>query len=206
MTNAKGSTAGRGVAQSLQRAEAALAETILTLGIASFAVFASRTSTGGMAMTSACVMFAALFGPYCGLSVSSWTASLSAWLGRAPGLRCSLVWIISVGIVASYSWFMNAPLSVFLLVRFAAYGLLPILLVFAGRGRASAGSTGDGRVLLALAAIWLPSEFRLVAGVHLPAGAPGGVDAARLAIVDLALVLFLAARPLPAIGYTFRIG
>jgi len=159
-----------------------------------------------MAMTSACVMFAALFGPYCGLSVSSWTASLSAWLGRAPGLRCSLVWIISVGIVASYSWFMNAPLSVFLLVRFAAYGLLPILLVFAGRGRASAGSTGDGRVLLALAAIWLPSEFRLMAGVHLPAGAPGRVDAARLAIVDLALVLFLTARPLPAIGYTFRIG
>src|SRR2546426_9445983 len=206
MTNANGSTAGRGVAQSAHRAETALAATIFTLGMACFAVFASRTSTGGMAIVSACVMFAALFGPCCGLSVTSWTASLSAWLGRAPGLRCSAIWIISVVIFAIYTWFMGAPMPTFLAVRLAAYGLLPILLI-AGPGPASGASgTADWRILVAFAAIWLPAEFRLVAGVHLPAGAPGGVDSARLAIVDLALGLFVAARPLPGIGYTFRLG
>ena len=101
---------------------------------------------------------------------------------------------------------MGAPMPTFLAVRLAAYGLLPILLI-AGPGPASGASgTADWRILVAFAAIWLPAEFRLVAGVHLPAGAPGGVDSARLAIVDLALVLFVAARPMPGIGYTFRLG
>src|SRR6266487_2281103 len=207
MTNANGSTAGRGAAQSVHRAETALAATIFTLGMACFAVFASRTSTGGMAVASACVMFAALFGPCCGLSVMSWTASLSAWLSRAPGLRCSLLWIISVVIFVIYTLLIRAPISPFLAARLAGYGLLPILLVASPPTDAGEASrSGDWRVLAAFAAIWLPAEFRIMGGVHLPAGVPGGLDAARLLIVDLALVLFLAARPLPGIGYTFRLG
>ena len=124
-------------------------------------------------------------------------------------MRCAGLWILGLTTYAGYAWSQGVAPDYGLSAALALYGVVPVLLVCSMR----ASRTGEPlaepapwRVILTLAAIWLPAEFDLVGRAPLPAGIPGGLDAGRVGILTLALVLFLAASPTPRIGYTFRLG
>ncbi|MBX6366097.1 MAG: CPBP family intramembrane metalloprotease [Gemmatimonadetes bacterium] len=61
----------------------------------------------------------------------------------------------------------------------------------------------EARTLVAAAALWLPLELRLLP--PLPLTPPRGYDALTLVALVHGLYLFLVARPLPGVGYTFRL-
>ena len=87
---------------------------------------------------------------------------------------------------------------------FGAYLFAPALLLVVGRPAPWAeGPPGRPpvRELAAVALLWLPIEFRLLASLPVPT--PAGYDVARFAGLVDALWLFLVARPLPDVGYTF---
>jgi len=81
---------------------------------------------------------------------------------------------------------------------YTAYLLIPAVLLIAGRR-----STGPSprRVLATATALWLPLEFHLLPSLPLPP--PNGSDAIRLVGIVEAFYLFLVARPIGEIGYTF---
>src|SRR5262245_8381877 len=60
----------------------------------------------------------------------------------------------------------------------------------------------DALIVLAL---WLPVEFGLLPRVPLVLAPGVTVPALKLLALDLALIVFLVRRPLPGVGYTFRL-
>jgi uncharacterized protein len=93
---------------------------------------------------------------------------------------------------------------------YAAYLLAPALVVVGAPRRALAGARGDvggaseaWRTLVAIALLWLPIEFRLLPPLVVPVA--GGADVARFLGLVGALWLFLVARPLPGVGYSFAL-
>jgi len=83
--------------------------------------------------------------------------------------------------------------------RFTVYGLVVVAAALTlPRARPL---TAPWRLFATLALLWAPLELHLVGGPRLPAA--GGLDLSPLLAIDLALVLFLAARPVPDIGFTF---
>jgi hypothetical protein len=59
------------------------------------------------------------------------------------------------------------------------------------------------RELAVVFALWLPIEFGLLPALPLPA--PNGFDMRKLVGLVAAMYVFLVARPLPGIGYTYRL-
>jgi len=88
---------------------------------------------------------------------------------------------------------------------YAAYLFLPPLLFAApGAGRTKGEERRvPVRELVVIFALWLPIEFRLLPALPLPA--PNGVDMRKLVGLVDAMYLFLVARPLPGVGYTYRL-
>jgi len=89
------------------------------------------------------------------------------------------------------------------LVAYAPYLLIPPLLL----ARPLRASDAMRRVplpeLAIVFALWLPIEFRLLPPLPLPA--PNGVDVQKLVGLVEAMYLVLVVRPLPGIGYTYRL-
>jgi membrane protease YdiL (CAAX protease family) len=81
---------------------------------------------------------------------------------------------------------------------YTGYLFVPALLWIPGRRSTRPSPL---RALAAAAAVWLPLEFRLLPSLPLPP--PDGFDAIRLVGIVAAFYLFLVARPIDKIGYTF---
>ena len=89
------------------------------------------------------------------------------------------------------------------LVAYAVYLLIPPLLLALPESAAGTRPRVPLRELTIVLALWLPIEFRLLPPLPLPA--PNGVDMRKLVGLVEAMYLFLVARPLPRIGYTYRL-
>ena len=83
-------------------------------------------------------------------------------------------------------------------VPYAVYLFVPAVILFREPGTSCPSSI---QILTATAALWLPIEFHLLPSLPLPP--PDGYDAFRLVSVVAAFFLFLVARPIGSIGYTF---
>jgi membrane protease YdiL (CAAX protease family) len=81
---------------------------------------------------------------------------------------------------------------------YTGYLFVPALLWIPGRRSTRPSPL---RALATAAAVWLPLEFRLLPWLPLPP--PDGFDAIRLVGIVAAFYLFLVARPIGKIGYTF---
>ena len=145
------------------------------------------------------VLFALFFIPYPALSVRSWVAVLRSRLRPAPGVRIGAGWIVAVALLATYTALAGRPEWAHA-ARFAIYGLAVIATAMA-LPRAGPLSA-PWRLAATLIVLWAPLEFGWVGGFRLPAG--NGLDLGTLLAVDLALVLFLAARPVLHLGFTFN--
>jgi len=106
-----------------------------------------------------------------------------------------------VALWAGYAALARRPDPVPLLML-ALYGWVPIALV-AGSSRAGGPFRSLARMGLAIAALWLPVEVGLLHGPSLPAGAHGALNATPLVALDLGLLLFVVAAPVPGLGFTF---
>ena len=101
-------------------------------------------------------------------------------------------------LIAMYSAVAGGPVA----RRAAAYGiyLAAAAAIVAGRARSSPSPV---QVLAAAILLWLPIEFDLLPSIRLPE--PNGFRATPLIALTCGLFLFLVARPLARIGYTFRL-
>ena len=184
--------------------EAILAAVAFTVAVAAgFGPWSPLWDLPGMrSVAPVAMLFALLVGAYLASSVSDVTRALHAWVRRharyhvgaltGPGV----LWIV----VVLYSALSGlAVLS--RAVAFGAYLVAPALLV---AGRTTPSGRPPVRELAAIAVLWLPIEFRLLP--PLPVPAPVGYDAARVVGLVDALFLFLVARPLSRVGYTFALG
>jgi membrane protease YdiL (CAAX protease family) len=121
-------------------------------------------------------------------------------LAEAPASR-SLLW--APALLLSYVVYALAtatfhPLA---LLRLALYVALPTGLVRFGAPRKGPG-TFD---LLAVLALWLPFDFRLLEGIWLWPEGQGSYGYQAVLAVDLAVLLFVLHRALDGIGYRFRL-
>lgn len=178
--------------------ERAVAWVLETLGTAAFAAFAVQKGTAGPELAASVVLFALFFIPYPALGVGLWVEKLRRRLSPAPGFRVGAAWIVTLAIFATYTalagypeWGRAARVAVHGLALLGAALLLP-------RGRPLGAPWRFALVVLVLA---VPVELGWVGGLRLPAG-PGGFDVAGLLVIDLALVLFLAVRPVPDLGFS----
>jgi CAAX protease family protein len=164
-----------------------------------FAVTVFWAQTAGRMNASvgiaALLLFALLAGTTLSLSVASWRERLRAQ-SRRPLVRLLGVPIAIVAAIVIYSVVAGLPVA----ARAAAYGaylIVPALVAGAGSG----SLPSPLRVLAAAACLWLPVEFHLLPPVPLTSG--GSLRAAELAALADGLYLFLVARPVDCIGYTF---
>ena len=184
------------------RAEVAVA--IAAFGLASAAIIARTTPPSSTtALAAAAVFFVLVPGGYIALSVegvrrSVW--SIVAALPSAAQLLAApaLLWLAIVAYAAS-SGVMIAPR----LSAYAVYLLIPPLLLALPPGASGGTLRVPLRELAVVFALWLPIEFRILPPLPLPA--PNGVDMRKLVGLVEAMYLFLVARPLPRIGYTYRL-
>jgi len=132
---------------------------------------------------------------YLGLSVHAARARLrSAIDGFVPALAGLAALLGAALVYAAATGLPVAPRA----GPYAAYLLVPAALLIPGR-RVTRPS--PLRVLAAATALWLPLEFHLLPSLPLPP--PDGYNAIQLVGVVAAFYLFLVARPMGDIGYTF---
>jgi membrane protease YdiL (CAAX protease family) len=130
-------------------------------------------------------------------------SGLIGWLRGRSGARITVPVGLLVVINLVYGWGSNQldPVGA---VRLAIYLLLPLAAMLVARS--TAGRDPQPRLLLFLTAllVWFPIEFGWVPELRFPPG--GGIPLEVVSAVVLALYLFLVVRPVPRIGYTFRLG
>ncbi len=143
------------------------------------------------------------FGPCLALSVDRYKERLAAWLAPSPAIRVGALLMISLVLYAGYAASQKSALGP--VAKLVLYGVFPIAIVAGGGPAGRRILDQPGRFALAIAALWLPIELRLVRGLVVPAGADRGFDVTFFAALALGLVLFLAISPVPDIGYSFRL-
>lgn len=156
-----------------------------------------------MATAGAATFFALVAGGYMALGVAGVRHALRRSLGLlAPVAQLLAGPVLLLIAVVAYAWASRLPVAA-RLGTYGAYLLVPpLLLAFPGRGRGRSARVPVAELLVALA-LWLPLEFRLLA--PLPVPAPDGYDLRKLVGLVSGMYLFLVARPLPRIGYTYRL-
>ncbi|MGH9323228.1 MAG: CPBP family glutamic-type intramembrane protease [Vicinamibacteria bacterium] len=115
--------------------------------------------------------------------------------------RPSLFWVAALLLpYAVYVWGTGAfdPLA---LGRLALYLTIPAVLVFLGRHRKEPGAFD----FLAVLAIWLPFDLRLLEGIWTWPEGQGSYGFQTVLAVNLAVFLFVLYRALVGIGYRFRL-
>jgi membrane protease YdiL (CAAX protease family) len=164
-----------------------------------FAVAVFWARAGGRANASVTVaaflLFVLLTGATLCLSVTSCRERLRA-LPAGPIVQLLGVPVAIVVAIVIYAVVAGLPLA----PRAAAYGayLVAPTLVAGARIRSSPSPL---QVLAAALCLWLPLEFHLLPTVALPPAS--GLRAAEFAALTTGLYLFLVARPVDRIGYTF---
>ena len=184
------------------RGEVVSASLILVAGVGAFAAFAGAR-VGAAEAAWAILAFSLLFLPLAALSVRGWIDDLTRRLSPAPRLWAGGLLGIGIGLATSSAMLSGIPIAR-PVAWLAATGVATLLLL---------GSSGAGarpmdhpvRLALTILVLWLPSELGVIHGLPLPAGTPGGsIEAGRLLLLDLGLLIFLVVAPLPDLGYTFR--
>lgn len=197
--------------------ESVTAGVVFALSLAAF-LLSGRLHARGVAWVAALVFFILLIGGYLAFSVDAlrkWLAALPA----TPLIRQFAGPVLLLGAVTAYSAASGLDIALRLAV-YVPYLLVPAALLFPWRpgneaAAVSALAPTDAAsgvqptrpwllALLAVAVFWLPLQLHLLPPLPLPA--PGGYDVAKLVALLAAMWLFLVARPLDGIGYTFRVG
>lgn len=173
-------------------------------GLAAAAIISRSTRPPSTtAVAAAAAFFALVPGGYIALSIGGvrrilWSIVVplpfTTQLLAGPALLC-------VAIVA-YAASSGLPITP-RLVAYAVYLLIPPLLLALPESAAGTRPRVPLRELTIVLALWLPIEFRLLPPLPLPA--PNGIDMRKLVGLVEAMYLFLVARPLPRIGYTYRL-
>lgn len=139
---------------------------------------------------------AALAAAYLGASVARVRRRARALCPRGPA--AGLPWTALLWAVVMLNAWAAGVLTPERGLLYAIYLLAPAL-VLAPTGR----RWREARTLAAAAVLWLPLELRLLPS--LPVAPPRGYDALKLVALVHGLFLFLVARPVPGVGYTFRL-
>ena len=135
---------------------------------------------------------------YFGPSVASLRASVRALLLHSTA---RLVAGPTILVLACILYARAVHLSVAsIAIGYGAFLSAPVAVLWIGR-RASEPSLLH--VAAAATALWLPIEFGLLPALPIPA--PQGFNAAELVAIVAGFYLFLIARPLKGVGYTFRL-
>jgi uncharacterized protein len=168
---------------------AALLAVILSLGIAVAAGFGLHDVTLDVALITALGALFVLFLPYLYFGMAEVRARPSPlWVSIL--LLPYLVYALGTG--------AYRPLA---LLRLVLYVALPTVLVYLGRDRKGPGAFD----LLAVLAIWLPFDLRLLEGIWTWPSGQGSYGFQTVLAVDLAVFLFVLYRALEGIGYRFRL-
>lgn len=179
------------------RAEAVVATTLFVIA---FAAFVSRGPLVGSASERVAVvmLFVLLVGAYLAFSVRTVCDALHSVLHHrvARVLTAPVVlWMASVLYLRLAGIARDARVG-----PFAAYLVLPALIV---AGRPTPIGRAPVRELAAAVALWLPIEFHLLPTLPMPVA--GGYNAVPFLALVEGLYLFLIARPLEGVGYTYRL-
>jgi membrane protease YdiL (CAAX protease family) len=158
-------------------------------------------STAGL--LAAITFFTLIPGGYIALSVQGVRQALRATMvgWRATSRLIAgpaLLFVVTIG----YSWVAGLSLG-FRVWDYAAYLLMPTLLLAVPAGTGRRAPIVPVRELAVVLALWLPIEFRLLPALPLPP--PNGPDMRKLVGLVDAMCVFLIARPLSRIGYTYRL-
>ena len=182
------------------------AELVVATVAFGLAVAAIVTRTGrppsNLALVAAAAFFALVPGGYIAFSVEGVRQSVSSLVsGLRPTARLVAGPVVLYVVTVGYAWAAGLPVAARLAV-YGAYLIVPPLFL------AASAVTGERhRVpvweLAVVFALWLPIEFRILPPLPLPP--PNGVDMRKLVGLVEAMYLFLVARPLPGIGYTYRL-
>lgn len=184
------------------RAEVAVA--IAAFGLAAAAIITRTTRPpSATALAAAAVFFVLVPGGYIALSVEGVRRSVWSMVSALPSTAQLLagpvlLWVAIVAYAASSGLTIAPRVS-----TYAVYLLIPPLLLALPPGASGETPRAPLRELAIVIALWLPIEFRILPPLPLPA--PNGVDMRKLVGLVDAMYLFLVARPLPGIGYTYRL-
>jgi membrane protease YdiL (CAAX protease family) len=180
-----------------------LAVATVAFGLAAVAI-ATRTGRppSTLALVAAAMFFLLVPGGYIAFSVDGVRQSLSTLVsGLQSTARLVAGPVVLYAVVAGYTLAGGLPVGS-RLAAYAAYLIVPPLFL------AAPAVTGKRQrvpvwELAVVFALWLPIEFRVLPPLPLPA--PNGVDMRKLVGLVEAMYLFLVARPLGGIGYTYRL-
>ncbi len=184
------------------RVEVSVAVALFVIAFVNFLLLVMRSgdwrnapSTAGRVWFAlpAAAFFALLAGAYLGLTISRVRLRVARTVSSGA-IGPFLPPFVLFAAIFLYACASGVPSAQSLAV-YAAYLFVPVAIVL------SAGGT-PVCALLAAAVLWLPLEFRLLPPILLPTPA-GAYDASHLVGLVNGLCLFLATRPLGAIGFTF---
>lgn len=179
-----------------------LAATALALAVSLGAgVLGRRAGLQGQALGAAMLALAALLLPFFALGMTDLAERLRAAFAahRYAVLAVVLALLLPYVFLAAATEALSPPP----LLKIALYVLVPAaLLALAGRSSSQPGVLEA----LAVVAVWIPLDYRLVQDAWpLPPGA-GGHALNTVLAVDLAVILFVAYRGLEQVGWRFRLG
>jgi membrane protease YdiL (CAAX protease family) len=124
------------------------------------------------------------------------------WGLAEPRRPRSLWWVAALFVpYALYLAGTGGPGSPLASVRLVAFVALPALLVYFAQGRKGPGPLD----LLAVLAVWLPFDLRLLEGIWTWPDGQGSYGFQTILAVDLAVFLFLVVRAIEGIGYHFAL-
>ena len=172
--------------------------------LASLAI-ATRTAwvSSATALVAAGLFFTIIAGGYIAFSVAGVRHALrSAVTGRGPVARLLIGPALLLTATIAYAAAAGLPVAP-RLGSYAAYLLVPPLLLARSRTHDVDEPQVPARELAVIFALWLPIEFRVLPALPLPA--PDGLDMRKLVGLVDAMYLFLIARPLSRVGYTCRL-
>jgi membrane protease YdiL (CAAX protease family) len=151
-------------------------------------------------------MFSLLAGSYLALSVGAVRRAIRAAI---PSVwpRATIGPVVLLAASISYAAAAGLPAAVRAL-WYALYLAAPVIALTARWRAAEAAEVDEGRrapvcELATVALLWLPIEFRLLP--PLPVPAPGGYDGVHLLAVVAGIYLFLVARGLSRVGFTWLV-
>ena len=154
----------------------------------------------GLPLVSTTLVIGLLFVPYFILGFAGPREFISHALA---GRRSRLAGASALLIVPYLAYaFGTSTYSMSALFTLAFYLAVPTAIILLIKPTEKSISWLDG---LAVLALWLPFDFRLIQGVWTWPGGIGGYAASSLVAVNLGLLLFLGWRRIEGIGYAFRL-
>lgn len=181
-------------------AEIVVALIAFAIAVTAITALTNRPSST-MALVAAGAFFTLVPGTYIALGIGGVRHALGATASTLPTVTRLLVGpVVLLIVIGAYAWASGLPLGPRLAI-YGAYLLLPPLLLAIPDAKDDGAPRAPTPELLVALALWLPIEWRLLPALPLPA--PDGVDMRKLVGLVDGMYLFLIARPLSRIGYTY---